>query len=169
MSRLNEGDSAKNRVFPGDILPLIDDALTKFAKVVAEDAEQAPLLRKDYSITVTSGTGDLTASFTAAEPLLVDYLPGAYLVTSGGVQLQYLPDRTQLGLSRPSLVPYWINDKGTMRTRNTDGSLTSLSTTITLTGQFAPTITDVPFQLEDLFLDVLAEMVKARTAGAANA
>ena len=169
MSRLAERDDTKDRVFPADLLPLIDDALTRFATVVAQDEEKSQLLRKDYTIAVASGTGDLTASFTAAEPFMADFADGAYLVTTGGVQLHYLTDRTQLNLARPSMIPYWTIDKSSLRTRNTDGSLSSLTTTVTATGQYIPLITSVPVQLEDTLIDILEDMIKSRMSGPKNA
>lgn len=161
ISRFAEGDQPI--VFPSDVLPLITDSLKRFAQIVAGNPQTAPLLREDFIVTVTSGTGSLSASLSAAEPLLAEFLPMAYVVTSGGVQLHYLADRTQLNLARPTMLGYFINDEGTIRTRNmSDGSLTSLSTTLTITGQFVPTIGDVPVQLEELYLNVLAEMIKER-------
>lgn len=150
-----------------DAQALIPDALKRFAEIVAQNSELAPLLRKDFSVAVSSGTGSLTAALTDTEPLLAKYLPMAYVVTSSGVQLHYLPDRTQLGLTRSNILPYFTNDEGTIRTRNTDGSLTSLSTTLTVTGQYSPTIGDVPTQIEEMFIDVLAGMIQARGQKAA--
>jgi hypothetical protein len=161
IERLGEGE--RPVIDPADAQALIPDALKRFAEIVAQNSELAPLLRTDFSVTVSSGTGSLTTALTASEPLLAKFLPMAYVVTSTGVQLHYLPDRTQLGLSRSNILPYYCNDKGTIRTRNTDGSLTSLSTTLTITGQYSPTISNVPTQIEELFIDVLAGMIQART------
>lgn len=165
IERLGEGNTPV--IEPADAQALIPDALKRLAGLVGQNAELAPLLRKDFSVTVTSGTGSLTTALTAAEPLLAKFLPMAYVVTSTGVQLHYLPDRTQLGLGRPMMIPYYTNDEGTIRTRNTDGSLTSLSTTLTITAQYSPTIGDVPTQIEEMFIDVLAGMIQARTQEAA--
>lgn len=150
--------------YPADVLALIPDALKKFAQIVARNPDIAPLLRKDFSVVVTSGTGSLVASLTAAEPMLEEFMDSAYLVTTAGIQLQHLPDRTQLNLARPTMIPYWTDDAGTLRTRNTDGSLTSLNTTITITSQYTPLISSVPSQLEELFIDTLTLMLKSRQA-----
>lgn len=171
LSRINEGPTPT--VLPPDVEPLIPDALKKFAQIVGKDPDTRQLLRKDFSVAVVSGVGSLTASLTAAEPLLTEFLPSAHVVTANGVQLHYLPDRTQLNLARPTMLGYYINDESVLRTRNTpDGSLTSLNTTLTITGQCVLTIGDVPSQLEELYVDVLEGMVKERMAvpqGAANA
>jgi len=162
LSRMAEANEPS--AYPPDIEALIPDALKKFAQIVAKNPDIAPLLRKDFSIVVTSGTGSLVASLTAAEPMLEEFLDSAFLVTSTGVQLHHLPDRTQLSLKRPQMIPYYTDDAGTLRTRNTDGSLTSLNTTITATAQYVPTIGDVPNQLQELFIDTLALMLKSRAA-----
>lgn len=85
--------------------------------------------------------------------------------------MQRLPDRAQLSLSRPlGFYIYWINDDGTLRTRNTDGSLTSLSTTVTCTANFIPIITSIAGQeLETIFLDVLERGLKSRASVAQEA
>lgn len=158
-ARLNE--MGVEVILPPDIVPLISTALERFALMIA-GTKDAQLLRKDFSVVVTGGTGDLATPLAASEPLLQECIGGAYVVTSGGTQLHYLPDRTQLALNRPTMIPYWINDKGTMRTRNTDGSLTSLSTTLTITGQFKPIISSIPTQIEEKFIDVLAGVIKER-------
>ncbi len=161
IERLGEG--AAPVIEPADAQALIPDALKRFAELVAQNAELAPLLRKDFSVSVSSGMGSLTTALTDSEPLLARFLPMAYVVTSAGVQLHYLPDRTQLGLERPRMIPYYTNDAGTIRTRNTDGSLTSMNESLTVTGQYSPTIGDVPTQIEEMFIDVLAGMIQART------
>lgn len=158
--RLNE--QGVEVILPPDVERLIPDALRRFALLVNSSAEMSPLLRKDFSIVVASGVGSLTASLTAAEPLLAECLPNAHLVASTNTTpMQYLPDRFQLSLSRPlGFFIYFCNDQGTLRTRNTDGSLTSLNTTVTATAQYIPTIGNVPTQLEDLFITTLADMIK---------
>lgn len=163
LSRLNETGGPV--ILPADVLPLIPDSLKKFAQLVASMPESRQLLRKDFSVTITSGTGSLAASLAATEPLLAEFLPSAYVVTATGVQLHYLPDRMQLTFARPTQIGYFTNDEGTIRTRNvSDGSLTSLSTILTITAQFVPTVGDVPSQLEDLYLDTLEKMIKGRVS-----
>lgn len=159
VSRLNE--LGVEVILPPDIVPLISTALERFALVIA-GSKDAQLLRKDFTVAITSGTGDLATPLAASEPLLQECIGGAYVVSTAGVQFHYLPDRTQLSLSRPTMIPYWTNDRGTMRTRNTDGSLTSLSTTLTVTGQYKPIISSIPTQAEERFIDVLAQVIKER-------
>lgn len=160
ISRLNEAGTPV--ILPPDVLPLIMEALERFARNEAKIPETAQLLRKDFSVTVSAGVGSLTASLTAAEPLLAECLSSAYVVSSAGVQFHYLQDRVQLNLARPMMIPYFINDQGTLRTRNTDGSLTSLNTTMTITSQYIPAIGSVPSQREEVFLNTLAEVIRER-------
>lgn len=164
MSRLNEGPTPL--VYPADIQPLITDALERTAEIVADsdNPDTRQLLRKDFTITVTAGTGSFAAAFADTEPPLRKSLPSAYMVTTGGDVMQNLPDRVQLGLARPlNFYIYWINDNGTLRTRNKDGSLTSLTTTVTGTVNYVPIITSIDGQeLETIFLDVLEKAVRDR-------
>lgn len=164
LSRLNE--QGVQVVLPPDIQPLLKDALEKTAEVVAgsESPNVRQLLRKDFSITIASGTGSFAAALADAEPPLLRALPMAYMVTSAGDVMQNLPDRQQLGLTRPiGFFVYWVLDNATIRTKNKDGSLTSLSTTVTGTVNYVPIITSITGQeLETTFLDVLERMVKNR-------
>lgn len=152
--------------YPADVQTLIGDALKRFAVVVAASETDRQLLRKDYSITITSGVGSFAAAMATTEPPLIEAIPTAYLViTSGASPMQYLPDRAQLTLTRPlGFFIYWSYDEGNLRTRNTDGSLTSLSTTVTATMQYIPLISSVPSQLENRLIEILVEMLKTRGA-----
>lgn len=151
--------------YPADVQTLIGDALKKLALTVAAHPDNRQLLRRDYSITITSGTGSLATALATTEPPLIEALPSAHLlITSGTNPMQYLPDRAQLSLTRPlGFFIYWTNDESTIRTRNTDGSLSSLSTTITATCNYIPLISSVPTQLEDQFVALLAGEIKSRT------
>jgi hypothetical protein len=140
-----------------EIEQVLPTALSLLANKVAKSNEPSysQLLKKDFTVTVTSGTGSLTTPLTASEPILVEYLPQAIAVTANGVKLHYLPDRTQLELERPRLLMWYTVDNSTLRTKNTDGSLLSLSTTVTITANYTPTIANVP----DLLSDDLVEIV----------
>ena len=139
-------------------------ALNAFGDKIAKDARPdiRNLLRKDFSVTITSGTGSLSTAFTASEPLIAENVKdGNLYVTSGTTPCQWLPDRTQLGLTRPAFFIYYTIDGTTLRTRNiTDGSLTSLSTTMTVTGNYVPLLSSVPSQLED---ELVEEVIKVIT------
>lgn len=164
MSRLNEGGTPV--VLPPDIQPLITDSLEQTAEVVSGSSspQVRQLLRKDFSIAVASGVGSFATAFADPEPPLRRALPTAYLVTAAGDVMQNLPDRTQLSLARPlGFFVYWILDGVILRTRNKDGSLTSLSTTVTATVTFVPLITSIDGQeIEEIFLSVLERLIKNR-------
>jgi hypothetical protein len=145
-------------IYGGDIEMAAENALHRFATNVAYSPRRwmRELLRKDFSVTITSGTGDLTASLTASEPLMIDRSwADNFFITSGTTPLQPLPDRTQLSFTRSTMFIYYTIDGNTIRTRNTDGSLSSLSTTLTITGNYVPTLANVPDQLTDDFVDVV--------------
>lgn len=144
-----------------EIEAIIPSALSQFASQVANDSRphMRELLRKDFSVTVTSGIGDLSTHLAASEPLIIENVPSAYLLVSSGLTpMQSLPDRVQLGLTRTTAVIWYTIDGSTLRTRNTDGSLTTLTTTVTLTGNYVPTIAHLPDQLTDEFVDAVCAM-----------
>lgn len=148
-----------------DIEAAAPSCLTKLAESVARSPDRQ-LLVKDFEVTVTSGIGDLTDALTAAEPLLISEIPSGNLyVTSGTTPLQFLPDRTQLGLTRPKMVGYYSIDNNNLRTRNTDGSLTSLNTTVTITGSYVPTLASVPDQLSDELVALVVEYLVGQSGG----
>jgi hypothetical protein len=140
-----------------EIEQVLPTALSMLAKKVAESKEPSycQLLKKDFSVTVTSGTGSLTTPLTASEPLLVEYLPQATVSTAGGVKLHYLPDRTQLELDRPKLLIWYTVDNSTLRTKNTDGSLSSLNTTVTITANAT-----VPDILSDDLVEIVVGLLQ---------
>ena len=153
LSKLGE-----DAVTGGDIEGVVPNALRRFATNVAYNPKTwiRELLRKDFQITVTAGLGDLTTPLTANEPLIIDRTWASNLfVTNGTIPMQPLPDRTQLNLERPKFFVYYTVDGNLLRTRNLDGSLTSLSTTVTITGNFVPLLANIPNQLTDDFVDVV--------------
>jgi len=154
----------------GDVEAAVPTCLFRFARMTAMSPImwKRELLKKDFSATIASGTSDLSASLTAAEPLLIEFISSAFVTDSNGNMLQYLPDRFQLKLKRPAMFIYFTVDKSTLRTRNTDGSLTSLSTTVTIVGAFAPTLANVPAQLEDDFVDVVVAYLQESVAKGAS-
>ncbi len=144
------------------ILPL---ALSKLSVRVADSSDR-PLLRKDFAITVTAGVADLTTHLTATEPLLMECINHAEIYSSGGTTpWQFLPDRVQLGLTRPQMFIYFAIDKSDLRTRNTDGSLTSLGVSATITASYVPLLASVPVLLEDELVNlVIQELTLAPAA-----
>lgn len=143
--------------------PEIEGVLPQALRALARQVAYSPnreLLRKDFSVSVASGTGDLTTALTASEPLLLECIDHAAIYgTSDTTPWQYLPDRVQLGLKRPSMFVYFTVDKSTLRTRNTDGSLTSLTTTATVTSNYVPSLANVPSSIEDDLVDVVIRIL----------
>jgi hypothetical protein len=145
-----------------EIEAILPSALYAFGSHVANDARphMRELLRKDFSVAVASGTGDLSAHLTASEPLIIENVPQDYFAVTGGtVPMQGLPDRVQLGLARSTAVIWYTIDGSTLRTRNTDGSLSTLTTTVTVTANYVPTIGNVPSQLADEFVELVCSML----------
>lgn len=145
-----------------DIAVAIPTALNRFGEKIAADLRPdiRNLLRKDFAVTITNGTGSLAAALTAAEPLIInEIMAGNAYVTNGTQPCQWLVDRAQLGLTRPPFFIYYCIDNSSVRTLNTDRSLTSLNTTLTITSNYTPSLTSVPFQLEDNFIDLVVEIM----------
>lgn len=166
LARFAEGETPL--AYPADLEGLIPKVLERTAEMVAvhPNPNVRQLLRKDFSISIASGVGSLASAFADAEPPLLSALPLAYMVTTAGDLMHNLPDRVQLGLTRPvGFFIYWTNDNSTLRTRNKDGSLTSLTTTVTGTTQYVPAITSVNGkELEEIFLDEFEKLIRARPA-----
>lgn len=162
LSKLGEPSPIAGPEIEG-ILPL---ALRAFAVMIAAGPNRE-LLRKDFSVTITAGVGDLTASLDAAEPLLLEAMQSAEIYSTGGTTpWQFLPDRAQLGLSRPNMFVYYTVEKTNLRTRNTDSSLTSLATTATVTASYVPALSSVPSSIEDILVDVVIRVLMPAPAGA---
>jgi hypothetical protein len=146
-----------------EVEQILPTALTMLAKQVAESKEPSvcQLLKKDFTVTVTGGTGSLTTPLTASEPILLEYLPQALAFTSNGLQLHYLPDRVQLNLERSNLFIWYTVDNSTLRTKNTDGNLSTLATTVTITANYVPLIASVSDLLSDDLVDIVVALLSA--------
>ena len=143
---------------------LIPDALKSLSYRVMNSDD--PVLRqkliKDFSVTATSGTAPLTTPLTASEPMIWEGLSKSTMMHSSSVYpFQHLPDRTSLIIDRPrfGLIYDWV-DGSTLRTKDTSGSLTGLTGTVTISGSYIPVITTVSgnADLEEMLVEDLTRI-----------
>ncbi len=139
-----------------EIEAALPTCLNRFADSVAADPKLRELLSKNFVITLASGVGNLTTAFTATEPLIIEQMEQADVThTSSTLPLQPLPDITSLRLPHSKMVIYYTVHGQELHTRNTDGSLTSLTGSVNIHGSYVPSLADVPAQLKDMFVDVV--------------
>jgi len=141
---------------------LAPQALTILAREVAGDEMRADLLRKDFNLTVTSGTASLTTSLTANEPMLLGSLWLAKITSADSTYpWQYLPDFASLALSRTPYGLIYFTVEGTgLQCTDTTGAISSLSTTATANASFVPLAASLSgiLDLEEAAINVLVTL-----------
>ena len=161
LSRLGE----PNIIFGPEIEAALPTCLNRFGDLVSKTVWQRNLLEKDFTVTVASGVGDMTTALTASEPLIIEGMPNNEVFLTGVlIPAQYLPELPQLKLDRPKLVAYYTVHGSSLFIRNTDGSLTSYTGTVTIHGSYIPAIASVPDQLKDMFVDVVVDYLQPQPA-----
>lgn len=160
--KVSERDMPKGR-----IVAHIPRALLDFSEAIAASSDRE-LLRKDYSISLVSGTASLTATLAASEPPLVSRWVGWVLYCSDSTYpYQPLPDRPRLLMSDPVGLGYMTLDGTTLRTKSAAaGSLTALTETATLRANYLVSLANISYQKEQAFIAVLAATVAPQTQAA---
>lgn len=150
------------------IIALSKIALQRLATLIAtartEPFAQAlrQLARKDVTVNIVAGVGDLTAAKTAVEPILADQISTAEVYFSGITRRgQYVPDRSALSLDRTPGFPFFtvVGDQMIVRYNNT-----SPTATATIRGPVVRTLANIPPTLNDKFAQLVAFL--ATQAGA---
>lgn len=144
----------------------INGALNRLARIVAQSAEFY-LLQKEFTVTPAAGVADLTTiSGSDEDTILYDSLvrTGHIRFTSDAASktpLVRVPRYQSLySSSLPSdAVHYFFRSDKKIAFRATDGTINSFVTPLTLTANVIPTVATLPVQFEDLFIDILTEMV----------
>jgi|SRR5882724_3345916 len=148
---------------------LAPQAMAVLARRVAADKDMADLLRKDFSLTVASGTASLTTPLTASEPLMIQFLQFAKITSADSNQpWQYLHDFTLLSLSRPTFGLIFFTVEGSsLQCTDTTGATGSLSTTATANSSFIPLVATISGigDLEEQSVQILAEMASGIGTG----
>lgn len=173
LSRTSLVDRAylKNQSGPSAQIPyarydaMVNQAMAVVGQLVAANPDERVRnqLKKDFSITVTSGVGSLTTAKSASEPMLDHALNQATITSADSDQpWQYIPTYEQLSLSRPTYgLIYFSVKNGSLVCTDTNGDLAALNTTATASCNFVPlpaTLSGL-LDLEELSVSTLARMV----------
>lgn len=147
--------------------PLVPQAMTRLAKMVADSPMERlrNQLKKDFTVTVTSGAGSLTTPLTASEPLLDNAIDKATVTSADSdYAWQYLPTYELLTLQRPisGLVYFTVIGSSLKCTDPSSGAVASLSTTATLSANYIPLPATLSgyADLETMSIEVLAQMAR---------
>lgn len=159
---LSERSPAAVDVTIPHIQALIPTVLELWARELYYDPEKASLLESDYSIAPVAGIVDLTnyVNGSTAKISLPDLRSRTIYTTISGVRtpLTWVGSQAQLNYGRyPNDVPAVFLDGNKLRTRNTDGSLTSLATDLEFEAIGIPmSVATIPVPLEGDFIMALA-------------
>lgn len=157
--------AAKNVTIP-HIQGLIPTAMELWARMAMDDPKKYDLLNKDFTASLSSGTLDLTPYIngTSGKISLKDLRSSTIYTTINSVRtpFSWVSSQAQLNFARyPNDFPAVFLEGNTLRTRNTDGSQTSLgSASISFTVVNLPSsATDIPTNLVGDFVVFLADLV----------
>lgn len=133
-------------------------------RALAERVIGTNLLRKTFTETATAGEASLTASLTAAEPLILEGIRSASVFITGfDYAAQYKADRASLTFPASTEFAYWTLENQTIVIRDADGMGTYDGTVTIRNAPYIPTLANVPVSLEHLFVLILAD-VKEKAA-----
>jgi hypothetical protein len=138
-----------------NLVAMVPDALKRLTKAFAQFPEsdaRRQLFEAETTVALTAGVGDL-AALEAANYLPDTIDPGNISHASSSWPLQPLADESQLNFPWPRFYIYYCIAGNQIKTRNTDGSLTSLSGTLGVVAMKIPTISELKEQLWAEFLD----------------
>jgi len=148
----------------------IASALRTVAEMLAlrapEDVERQLLETTVSTLAVTAGVADLAAWVLANPTYLTKTIDtGKIYTAAGGYPLQEVTDELQLTFPWPAFFIYFCISGNKIKTRNTDGLLTSLTDTLTVTLLAVPTLALLAVQLEPLVIAaMLAELNGGQTS-----
>lgn len=155
--RLRAKGIPAEQIETANIISLVPDALRRLAfkfALMPPGELRRNLLETETTITLTAGVGDLTTLEAA------NYLPesidlGNIRHPSNTLPLQNVEDDVALTFPFPRFMIYFTIGGNKIRTRNTDGSLTTLTGDVTVSLIQIPTLAALKSQLETDFLDEL--------------
>lgn len=145
---------------------MIPTALDLWQMKVMDDKESRELLKTTVSVTLSGGVGNLAnyVNGTTAQINLQDLRNTTLYTEISGVRtpLTWVSSQQQLNQARQldQDAPAVFLEGQTLRTRNTDGSLTSLgSAAVEFTAiSYPQTVADIPVQLQESFVLTLVEL-----------
>ena len=139
------------------IVSRIPDALKTLAVMVAGDPRRT-LLRKEFTLTLVSGVGDLTPLVTG-DGLLVPSMAAVFAADFTS-PLQRQPDFAALLTARSPVFGYYAVEGLVLKTANVeDGDLNFVAS-------FVPTLDTLPEQLSDDLVSALASFFAPAVAAA---
>lgn len=173
MSRASLVDRAylKNQGGPAANIPLAryDAMVNQAMTLLGEEVANSPVerirnqLKKDFSITVTSGVGSLITALTASEPMLDQAISQATVTSAdSSFPWQYIPTYEVLSLERPTYgLVYFTVKNGSIICKDTDDVLGALTTTVTASANFVPLPSTLSgyLDLEERAIAILATLV----------
>jgi len=178
---LTERSPAAVNITQTHIIALIPTALELWSRASFADPDKKNILTQTVTVALAGGAADLTnyINGTTSKILADDVKKATIYTTIGGVRVPFTWVGSQAQLNTPRLLgasnpAIFFEDKDNfLRTRNTDGSLTSLgSATISFGVPVYPTsASGIPVQLQQDFILALANLAakELATAGGANA
>ena len=148
---------------------MVSQALEQMADNYANDPDERvrAQLRKDFNLGFAAGSGSLTPLITASEPFLDHAISTATITSSdSGYPWQYLPSYEELTLRRPTfgLIFYTVKSGNVVAT-DTGGSLGTLNTTATVSGNYVPQPSSISgnLDLEESAINALADLIAGIT------
>lgn len=151
------------------IVSFFPSILQTLASRIADKTIDRPavreLLRKDFSVSVSSGVGDLSSDFTAAEPLLEGFARGWVVTSSSDLILgraqaySYKADRASINHGLPVGLGFYTVDGNSLVVVTATGNR-SVSANYTIHGGFVPSLANLPVTLQDDFLSIGVELIR---------
>jgi hypothetical protein len=145
----------------------IPGALNRLGRVVAQSAEFR-LLQKEFAVTPVSGVADVGA-IDSGNQILWDTVERTGTIretsdTSNKRPFIRVPRRSSLYATNPTsdAIHYFVEANKKLTLKDAANALGAYATAITLTASVIPTVSTIPPQFEDLFIDVVTKMVGQR-------
>lgn len=147
------------------IVSFVPAALQLLANRIAEPENTTrqgvrQLLRKNFTVSVSAGVGDLTTAISAAEPLLLQFARG-YLVygTDSNYPYSYVADKASILQDFPKGIGRFTVNNSDLLVITAAGVRTPTAS-YTVQGPFVCTLANLKPTLDDDFLNTLYEVVK---------
>jgi hypothetical protein len=146
----------------------ISAALQRLADKIAQSGKLSTTLRLNYAVTLASGEKTLTGNdnnSVSMNSLLIETVGGVpeqYVTISTGTSypLEYLPYRQDLD-NPPNMLDFRffaISSARVLRVVDNTGTAVTGTPVVTFSGNYIPTLANLPTQLEDNLLDCLIEV-----------
>jgi hypothetical protein len=142
---------------------VLPSALKEAALKVAESKDESvrAQLQKDFTAALTTGKADMSGLLSAAEPLLLRFPFPRISHSTLTYPLQPVPSLFRLQI-QPTVTDwgFYALENAKIHTKDTNGSLTGLTGNLTITGNFVPTLANLPNPLLPLVVEEIVSAVK---------